>query len=218
MAHNGWVEPEMSDSNKFLLEEYNGLLELDKARNERFDRLVTMFLSLAGAPWVLYALVIKDKGSFAFGEMPQLIAWVFLLVGLLGFLVVTMCIQTKFQISLYMRAINAIRNHFADATISGALRLPKESNVPHYYEKGSYNFYAALGMAFVNASYVSLACYRLLSPWHAWKWSGFVAGLVWVIIHHRYYVQQARGREKRDSPTGLVFLDSAVDKNPPAKT
>src|SRR6266404_2794462 len=229
MANNGDVEPGMSDLNKFLLDEYRGLLELDKARNERFDRLVTMFLSLAGAPWVLYALVIKDKGNFSFGEMPPLIAWVFLLVGLLGFLVVIMCIQTKFLITLYMRAVNAIRGHFAQLESSNALyspplpplfqpslRLPTVGTVPPYYERGSYNFYAALGMALVNASYLSLACYRLLSPWHAWKSTGFLAGLVWLVIHYRYYVRQARGRETRDSPTGLIFRPAAASPNRPA--
>jgi hypothetical protein len=215
MANNGAVEPEMSDLNKFLLNEYNGLLELDKARNERFDRLVTMFLSLAGAPWILYALVIKDKGNFSFGEMPPLIAWAFLLVGLLGLLVVIMCIQTKFLITLYMRALNAIRGHFAQLEASNALRLPTVGTVPPYYERGSYNFYAALGMALVNASYVSLAFYRLLSPWQAWKWTGFLAGLVWVVIHYQYYVRQARGRQTRDSAAGLEFRPSAASQNRP---
>lgn len=203
------------DLAKFLIEEYKGLLELDKARNERFDRLVTLFLSLAGAPWALYVLVIKDKGTFALTEMPQLIAWIFLLVGLLGFLVVTMCIQTKFLITLYMRAVNAIRAHFDAGKKSKALRLPTSGKVPPYFEKGSYNFYAALGMAVVNASYVSLACYRLLSQWQ-WKWLGMVAGVVWVIIHYWYYVSQAAGREMRDKEGGLEFLGSAVQSKPKA--
>jgi len=217
MANNGAVEPGMSDSNKFLLEEYNGLLELDKARNERFDRLVTMFLSLAGAPWVLYALVIKEKGNFTLAGMPRLIAVVFLIVGLLGFLVVIMCIQTKFLITMYMRAVNTIRGQFISAgdVIPNGFRLPMSGDKPPYFEKGSYNFYAALGMAFVNGSYVSLACYQLLSPWGHLKWGGIVGGLVWVSIHYWYYVHQARGREGRGKDE-LSFLDSAVASKPGA--
>src|SRR5918999_4593593 len=95
--------PEPADkSQEFLVEEYKNLLAIDAARNERLDRFLTLFLSLAGAPWALYALVIKDKGSFALNEMPQPIAIVFLLVGLLGFLVVMMYIQTRFMIIAYM--------------------------------------------------------------------------------------------------------------------
>jgi len=204
----------LNDPNSFLIEEYKALLELDKARNERFDRLVTMFLSLAGAPWVLYAIIIKDKGSFAIGEMPPVIALVFLLVGLLGFLVVTMCIQTKFTITMYMRVVNGIRGHLA-YEIPDALRLPSKSTVPPYYEKGSYNFYAALGMALVNASYVSLAFYRLPGPWQFWRWSWIVVGLVWVIAHYWYYVRQARHREKRGIGE-LTFRESAVAQKPAA--
>jgi hypothetical protein len=205
------LEEERPDLNQFLIEEYKGLLELDKARNERFDRLVTLFLSLAGAPWALYVLVIKDgKGTFALAEMPQLIAWVFLLVGLLGFLVVIMCIQTKFLITLYMRAVNAIRGHFDAGQNSAALRLPTKHDSPPYFEKGSYNFYAALGMALVNASYVSLACYRLSIQWQGWKWLGPVLGIVWVTIHFLYYVKQASRREKGDSGDELGFRGSSA--------
>jgi hypothetical protein len=217
MANNGAVEPEMSDSKKFLLEEYNGLLELDKARNERFDRLVTLFLSLAGAPWVLYALVIKEKGSFTLAEMPRLIAGVFFIVGLLGFLVVILCIQTKFLITMYMRAVNTIRGQFISGgdPIPNGFRLPMTGDKPPYFEKGSYNFYAAFGMACVNGIYVSLACYQLLRPWRPWNCVGIVGGLIWVSIHYWYYVHQARGREGRGKDE-LSFLDSAVAPKPGA--
>ena len=198
MAHHDDLE---SGPDKFLLQEYTSLLELGEARNERFDRLVTMFLSLAGAPWVLYAIIIKDKGGFVLAEMPPLIALVFLIVGLLGFLVVMMCVQTKFLVTLYTRTVNAIRGHFADKKISIALHLPTSGDVPPYYEKGSYNFYAALGMACVNGIYVWLACYRLLGYWLVWQWraaaAGIIIGTLWVLCHYWYYVGEARSRETR---------------------
>src|SRR5690349_11036264 len=133
-----------SEPHKFLLEEYNRMVDLGEARNERFDKLVTMFLTLAGAPWVLYALVIKDKGAFDLTQMPPLIAATFFIVGLLGFLVVIMCIQTKFLVILYTRTVNMIRGQFAEPSILGALHLPTKGDEPPYKEKGSYNFYAAL--------------------------------------------------------------------------
>lgn len=215
MAGHDTVKGSNPGSDTFLIEEYKALLELDKARNERFDRLVTLFLSLAGAPWVLYALVIKEKGSFTLVGMPRLIAVVFLIVGMLGFLVVIMCIQTKFLITMYMRAVNTIRGHFVSAVnaIPNGFRLPIEGDKPPYFEKGSYNFYAALGMALVNGSYVSLACYQLLSRWQGLKWGGIAAGLVWVTIHYRYYVHQARGREGRGK-VELRFQESAVTPKP----
>jgi len=211
MAHNGelTVNPKPED---FLIKEYEGLLELNKAREERFDKLVTLFLSLAGAPWALYVLAIKDHPNFDFGAMPLPIGWVFLLVGLLGFVVVIMCVQTKFLITLYMRSINAIRGHFEQPTIKDALRLPTSGSVPPYFETGSYNFFAAMAMAIVNGFYVWLALDRmipaLLYPVPGYVWIALYAGIAWAIAHFGYYVHQAQNRETNDRGR-LKFGDSS---------
>src|SRR4051794_37116842 len=96
-----------SNADDFLIEEFKNLFQLDTARNERLDRLLTLFLSMAGAPWAFYALTIKEGGSIELSGMPYLIGLLFLIVGFLGFLVVAMYIQTRFLIIDYMRAVNA---------------------------------------------------------------------------------------------------------------
>jgi hypothetical protein len=218
MAHNGNLGAPRSPEDDFLIEEYKGLLELDKARNERFDRLVTLFLSLAGAPWVLFALVIKEKGTFSLGDMPWLIAVVFFIVGLLGFLVVIMCIQTKFLITMYMRAVNTVRGHFVTTAIAAeGFRLPSKGTLPPYFERGSYNFYAAFGMALVNGLYVFMACSRLLNYWLTWKvrgvFGGFHVGAILVTAHYCYYLYQAAERENRGKRE-LTFREPAPDRKP----
>jgi hypothetical protein len=190
----------------FLLAEYHSLLEIDKARNERLDKLLTMFLTLAAAPWAVYALTIKDHGSLVLDGMPTAVAAVFLLVALLGFLVVMMFIQIRLTIILYMRAVNAIRGHFATATTREVLRLPTSGNVPPYYEKGSYIKSGVIGMAVVNAVYVVLGTRGILGSLNArYSWGLAAAlGLALFVLHLEYYKRSARGRQRRDTGVGPV--------------
>ena len=55
--------PRDKTSRDFLLAEYQALVQLDGARNERLDRYLTLFLTLAGAPWALYILILKPPAS-----------------------------------------------------------------------------------------------------------------------------------------------------------
>ena len=44
---------------KFLFAEYQALITIDGSRNDRLDRFLTMFMTLAAAPWALYAWSLK---------------------------------------------------------------------------------------------------------------------------------------------------------------
>jgi hypothetical protein len=146
----------------FLLTEYQALAQIDGARNERLDRYLTLFLTLAASPWALYVLIVKNSSTATFTDLPLPLALVFVLVGLLGSLVTMMFIQVRFTIIMYMRAMNDIRGHFSGAgDILRALRLPIEGKVPPYSEKGGYIWLAVIGMASVNSSYVSYGSYFL---------------------------------------------------------
>jgi hypothetical protein len=81
----------------FLLAEYRALVDIDAARNERLDRYLTLFLTLAASPWVLYTLILRDNKNVTLGAVPLPLALVFIVVGLLGFLVTMMSIQVRFN-------------------------------------------------------------------------------------------------------------------------
>src|ERR1043165_6564385 len=100
MAHNGLMNGK-STAEEFLIEEYKRLLELNKAREERFDRLLTLFLSLAGAPWVLYGFIVKNSSDFSLSAMPRLVAAVFFGAGAIGLFVAMMAIHTRFTVTMY---------------------------------------------------------------------------------------------------------------------
>jgi hypothetical protein len=201
-----------SHDEEFLLAEYQGLIEIDSSRNERLDRFLTTFITLAAAPWALYALVLKDNGNPGnFGVVPLPVASVFLTIGFIGFLVAMMFVQVRFTIILYTRAMNSIRGHFsARANLGKVFKLPSSGRVPPYYERGGYISIAVAGMGFVNAAYVGFGIYHL-SLWphsslaRTFLSSGFFTA--WFLLHIFYYRYQARRRERHDTEAGgLQFV------------
>jgi hypothetical protein len=144
--------------------------------------------------------------------MPRLVAAVFVVVGGLGTIVVVMSVQTRFLITMYARATNKIRGYFAEQNnkaIASALRLPTRTNVPRYFERASYNFWAACGMATVNAAYVTLGVYQMLRPRPHVIWPASMAGGILLIGQAAYYVWQAHGRESRDSGDKIGFKETS---------
>lgn len=156
-------------------------------------------MTLAAAPWALYALVLKDHTSEAsITAIPFPVAAGFLLIGVLGLLVCMMFIQMRFTIILYTRALNAIRGHFLGAHTL-PFRLPSDPTKPPYHESGNYIQFAVAGMALVNSAYISLALFNLISWPHrpVIHLCTFVllGGLLWW-LHLGYYSSQARRREQ----------------------
>jgi hypothetical protein len=184
---------------KFLFTEYQALIDLDRSRNDRLDRFLTIFMTLAAAPWALYALVLKDHPAPpSFSAIPSPVAAAFFLIGLLGALVAMMFIQMRFTIILYTRALNAVRGYFLSHDARLSFRLPSDPTKPPYYERGNYIQYAVAGMAFVDSGYIALGLYNLT----AWP-NGFAVHLGTFILigavcwfgHMNYYSRQAKRRE-----------------------
>jgi hypothetical protein len=192
---------------KFLFAEYQALIDLDRSRNDRLDRFLTIFMTLAAAPWALYALVLKDHPAApSFSAIPSPVAAAFLLIGLLGALVAMMFIQMRFTIILYTRALNAIRGYFLPAHTQLSFRLPSDPTKPPYHERGNYIQFAVAGMAFVDSGYIALGLYNLI-PWpnrFGTHLGIFVvlAGACW-LGHMRYYANQAKRRESHSQGAHL---------------
>lgn len=192
----------------FLLAEYRALIDIDTSRNDRLDRFLTLFLTLAASPWALYALMSRDdKSAAAFSTLPLPLAVVFFLTGMLGFLVMMMFVQVRFLIILYTRAMNAIRGHFAEkGAILGALRLPVTGDVPPYYEPGSYVLIAVIGMGLVNAAYATFGMYHVLAFARLLVriLANVLLFLVWFLVHLFYYRRQAAHRQDKDRGSGKL--------------
>jgi hypothetical protein len=185
---------------KFLTAEYQALIEVDGSRNERLDRLLTMFISMAAAPWALYALTSKANTDLpSFWALPVPVSASLVLIGVVGALVTMMFIQMRLTIILYTRALNAIRGYFLEEGTKLSFHLPTDHTKPPYYEKGNYIQFAVSGMGLVNSSYLALGLYNLIHwPRHEWTRVAMFIGLGLVALygHMKYYSYQARKRDK----------------------
>jgi hypothetical protein len=185
---------------KFLSAEYQALVGIDGSRNDRLDRFVTIFISMAAAPWALYALTVKEHAEIpSFGALPMPVSASLVLIAILGALVTMMYIQMRLTIILYTRALNAIRGYFLDKDTTLTFRLPTDPTKPPYYEKGNYTQFAVAGMGLVNATYLGLGLYNLV----LWPCDSLARTAVFAVVgalvwygHLNYYSQQANKREK----------------------
>jgi hypothetical protein len=203
-THNS---PDGTREEKFLFAEYQALIDLDSSRNERLDRFLTIFMTLAAAPWALYALVLKDHSEApSLGAIPHPVAAAFFLIGLLGALVAMMFIQMRFTIILYTRALNAIRGYFLGVKTPLSFRLPSDPGKPPYYERGNYIQFAVAGMAFVDSGYIALGLYNLIG------WPScfgirlgvcILLGILCWFCHMLYYSSQAERRESHSKGSHL---------------
>ena len=207
--------PDDTSEEKFLFAEYAALITIDGSRNERLDRFLTIFISLAAAPWALYALAVKDHSEIpSFSATPLPVAAALVLIGVLGSLVVMMFIQMRFTIIMYTRVVNAIRGHFLKpGTLSYS--LPLDPSVPRFYESLSYIQIAVAGMSLVNSIYISLGLFNLI------HWRGrygvriagcVVLGVVLWILHMVYYYAQAGRRESHSKGYILRWSNVAASE------
>lgn len=194
----------------YLLAEYESLTKIEISRNERLDRFITLFMTVAGAPFAVYSLTIGKDGRADLLSMPNLIAALFLLASILGALVVMIIAQIRFNIILYVRAVNAIRGHIsAEADIGKALLLPKNFLVPPYYEKGNHTYHTLIAMALVNSLYLGLAVYNLLLDLSIAELRismGGLAALIFFYSHLAYYRRAAAKRERLDRGPGKLHF------------
>ncbi len=194
---------------KFLSAEYAALIDLDRARNDRLDRFLTIYMTLAASPWALYALLLKEHSDPpSLLAMPGPVAMAFILIGILGALVAMMYIQVWFNIVLYMRSVNAIRGYFLEPHTKLSFHLPVNPGVPPYYQKRNYIEFAVAAMALVNSGYVGLGLFNLIDrPGRLYlRVIAFVAlGLFCWIGHMRYFKSQAVKRESHSRGRSLQW-------------
>ena len=201
MSHSGEAahSSDGTSEEKFLFAEYQALITIDGSRNERLDRFLTIFMTLAAAPWALYALAVKDHSAMpSLAATPLPVSAALVLIGLLGALVVMMFIQMRFTIIMYTRVVNAIRGHFLK-TGTLSYSLPLNPSVPAFYERFGYIQIAVAGMSLVNSGYIGLGLFNILH----WP-TGYsiraidcvgLGVLLW-IFHMTYYWAEAKRRER----------------------
>jgi hypothetical protein len=204
---------------EFRLTEYETLANLVKSRDERVDRFVTVYLTLAGAPFALYAVLLKEISIAAASQPPVIIAWLWLFCGLFGIYLVQVIVQLRFSAILYVRAMNGLRMFFGgDKPVERGLWLPAKTSQPAYDESdhfvndvkhpAKYMFHIIQAMAILNGIYVGLGLRYIPGPLEIpelARWVGplIIAVIVW-LAQVKTYRDSAKHRESRATTGGLI--------------
>lgn len=211
---------------EFLLGEYTSLTTLVNARDERIDRFLAIYLALAGAPFLLYVAILKDRRLlFDLSQIPVIVTLALIFVSLAGYAVLKIVVQLRFSAILYIRAMNGIRNVYAQgAAAKYGLLLPVDPRYPAYSEgprwrvddKGNterdqtkYMYEVIRMMAIANGVYLGVGIYyypRLIgggSP--TWDHVGPVlVGAAYFAWQMYYYFRAGRARELRGRVAGRI--------------
>jgi len=214
-----------SAEHEFLLAEYASLTSLANSRDEHADRFLTIYLILAGAPFVIYAALLRERVAKAnVLDLPPLVAAALLFVALVGYSILQVVTQLRFSTLLYIRAMNWIRKTYGgEDPVRLGLILPSDPKYPPYNEgpqrieeagkknhrAGKYMYHVVVAMAFVNALYLGLGIYYFPSRLHREEqWLNMLGPTACFAIYWawqmRYYHQSANQRETRASVPGKL--------------
>lgn len=214
-----------SSTHEFLLAEYESLTEFVNARDERIDRFLTIYLALAGAPFVLYATLLRNAVlPVDLSRVPAIVAASLIFVSLAGYAVLKIIVQLRFSALLYIRAMNGIRRCYGGANpVASGLMLPPDPRYPAYcegprwrltenggmeVEQRKYMFEVVFAIALVNGAYLGLGLFYFPSFVNIPSWVSvlgpILAAMAYVVVQVHYYFLSAKMREARGLVPGRI--------------
>lgn len=198
-----------SDVINFVLKEYEKIAEAFFDAREVTSRWVKYYLLVVAVPFSFIAFIYKDNPElFDVAKLPDTLALLLSLVGIIGFLLACIIIQSGTDSILYARTVNGLRNYYIEqaAKLNHDLRtyliLPHNSTVPKYLSFGELaqittitglidSVYLGLGLtqiALVKSVYIAYITQAKLTL--------IIIGSI-LLLHAAYYVVTAKVKEKK---------------------
>lgn len=104
------------DASDFMLQEYDQIAQAYFKLGEQLNQWFRNYLSLVALPLTVLGAILqlsRDGELPKLTELPELVAGLLLVIGLLGFLVMIVIIFTRMEMVMYARTINKVREYFA---------------------------------------------------------------------------------------------------------
>lgn len=199
---------EKTPVDEFMLSEYQTIASAHFDLHNGLRQNFRFYLGLVAVPFTLFA-VYKDPNLDIF-HLPIVLLVLFAVVPSLGIFMFLSMINTRFDIILYTRAVNAVRAYFnmradqiGQVGLQDYLKLPIDKNKPPYFEGlRAYTWlFAAVGI--MNSGFVfifvlnlqNMGLPHLYAPW-------IVAGICFA-FHVVLYSFFSWRRTKKEIP-GVV--------------
>ena len=171
---------EKTPVDEFMLSEYQTIASAHFDLHNGLRQNFRFYLGLVAVPFTVFA-VYKDVNLNLF-SLPSVLLALFGVVPFLGLLMFLAMINTRFDIILYTRAVNAVRAYFVmraervgPKDLQKYLKLPTDKNKPPYFE-GFLRAYTWLfvTISFMNAAYAfilfeNLQIKDVLPFWGPWR-------------------------------------------------
>ena len=130
---------EKTPVDEFMLSEYQTIASAHFDLHNGLRQNFRFYLGLVAVPFTVFA-VYKDVNLNIF-SLPTVLLLMFAVVPFLGLLMFLSMINTRFDIILYTRAVNAVRAYFkmraeriGPQGFERFLKLPTDKNKPPYFE------------------------------------------------------------------------------------
>lgn len=187
---------EKTPLDEFMLSEYATIASAHFELHNGLRQSFRFYLGIVALPVTVAAVVLKDKVAPATNvqpaanpwtvlhELPPVLVLVLGATAIVGSLLYVAMVNTRFDIVLYTRTVNATRGYFLSrAKELGAeqfgpnLCLPTDRHIPSYRERFRADWWSFMMMAFVNGAYAYLAMRNIWSSGTALLGTVSFAGL-----------------------------------------
>jgi hypothetical protein len=185
---------------EFMLAEYATIANAHFQQHAALRQNFRFYLGILALPLTAAAVVLKDKATPGISDLPELLAYVVAGAAVVGVCMFFAMVNTRFDIVLYTRTVNAARRYFTlraaeagDTYLSQCLVLPTDSRVPSYAEARRADWWSFLMMALVNTAYAWVAARNLLKQ----PCACLLLAVVVFALHPGAYYLTAASREKQ---------------------
>jgi len=166
----------------FYVKEYDKIADAHFQVSQKITTFFQYAVLILSAPLSLFA--VNDK-------IGDLIPYLFLCVGLVGFFTVMYLSSLRNESLLYARSVNQIRNEIYNLTKENinekSIVMMTQKNKPCYFD-GSQYIWIVVALGLLVSFYCGYSIWIIALNW--WKWIGIFAGaLVMALVIIVYYLQ-----------------------------
>lgn len=151
---------------EFMVKEYESIASAHFDSQSGLRQQFRFYLLIAAVPITVLGLVFRDRSfdelaKLSVFNLPSPFDYIFIMIGLLGFLILLSMIHTALDATLYARTVNGVRGYFVDRgkqlglDLKPCLKMPTDQHRPPYFHVRSF-FWQVIFIAAINSSYLAV--------------------------------------------------------------
>ena len=184
---------------EFMLAEYATIASAHFDLHAGLRQTFRFYLGLLAVPFSVWAVAFKEHTDIF--HLPSVLAVLFAIMPVLGFMMFLQMAHTRFDIILYTRAVNGVRAYFVNRAqqftpddVRQYLKLPTSQSRPPYREGPSRAYWWQFVLMICLNTFFLFIWVRNVSSWAL----TITATLACFAVHALAYLLLSRQRERRE--------------------